>query len=230
MGDDCEYLGYSLLLSNTQTFPGRTTLSLQGPAFYLVTRVTGAHTPATTLTLRALICCATGVHCPNADGSEGPLVNACYVWLPIEMHTNGAGPTGLPLQINNYANWSLDNPFSPAGLRPQPPAPPSPPPAPTPVPPGPPQPTPKGYTQHMGQYCSDHGGKQIFTLHMPTLAECAAQCSTNAACKSSASTGSSLALTAAGRQMLTSKSRVATKSPSQRRHHHHHHHHRRLRC
>ena len=183
MGDDCEYLGYSLLLSSTQTFPGRTTLSLQGPAFYLVTRVTGAHTPATTLTLRALICCATGVHCPNADGSEGPLVNACYVWLPIEMHTNGAGPTGLPLQINNYANWSLDNPFSPAGLRPQPPAPPSPPPAPTPVPPGPPQPTPKGYTQHMGQYCSDHGGKQIFTLHMPTLAECAAQCSTNAACK-----------------------------------------------
>ena len=47
--------------------------------------------------------------------------------------------------------------------------------------------------------------------------------------RASASTGSSLALTAAGRQMLTSKSRVATKSPSQRRHHHHHHH-RRLRC
>merc|ERR1712228_798906 len=22
------------------------------------------------------------VHCPNADGSEGPLENSCYVWLP----------------------------------------------------------------------------------------------------------------------------------------------------
>ena len=53
------------------------------------------------------------VHCSNADGSEGPLVNACYIWLPIKMHANGAGPVGLPVQILRYASWSLDDPFSP---------------------------------------------------------------------------------------------------------------------
>ena len=111
------------------------------------------------------------VHCPNSDGSEGPLVNACYVWLPIRMYTH-TPQSGLPVQINNYANWSLDDPFSPTGLRPSPPAPPS-----------PPEPAPKGYTWHAKEYCSDHGGKRIFSLHMPTLATCATHCSSDATCK-----------------------------------------------
>ena len=77
------------------------------------------------------------VKCPNADGSEGPLINACYIWLPIKMYGQGAGPKGMPVQIGDYRNWSLDDPFNPAGLRPAPPPPPAPPAA-----PGPPQPTP----------------------------------------------------------------------------------------
>ena len=52
------------------------------------------------------------VRCPNLDGTEGPLVNACYIWLPIRMYDEGAGPHGLPLQIDYRRNWSLNDPFS----------------------------------------------------------------------------------------------------------------------
>jgi len=49
------------------------------------------------------------LHCPNADGSQGPLMNACYVWLPIRLDRKG---DSLPVQINNYNQWDLDNPFA----------------------------------------------------------------------------------------------------------------------
>jgi hypothetical protein len=74
------------------------------------------------------------VHCPNADGSEGPLVNACYVWLPIQIYAEGAGSRGLPIEIDDRFRWDLEDPFNPAGLRWPPPS---------PAPPGPPQPTPQ---------------------------------------------------------------------------------------
>jgi len=44
------------------------------------------------------------VHCPNEDGSEGPLINACYIWLPIEFHENS-------VTIEWRSAWDLDNPF-----------------------------------------------------------------------------------------------------------------------
>merc|ERR1719507_2715575 len=51
------------------------------------------------------------LHCPNEDGSEGPLVNACYVWLPIRFHeaTNGSTVT---MEYNPY--WNLEDPFASA--------------------------------------------------------------------------------------------------------------------
>jgi len=47
------------------------------------------------------------VHCPNADGSEGPLINACYVWLPINFHENS-----VTMEYNSA--WDLEDPFTPA--------------------------------------------------------------------------------------------------------------------
>ncbi len=119
------------------------------------------------------------MHCPNSDGTTGPLVNACYIWLPIRIYAQGASPQGLPIQIDDRSQWSLDDPFNPSSLRlPPPPSPPTP----SPAPQGPPQPTPIGYTKHQHAYCSDHGGARTFHLHMPILAECAARC-TAAHCK-----------------------------------------------
>jgi len=46
------------------------------------------------------------IHCPNDDGSEGPLVNACYIWLPIQFTRDG-------VRINWCAEWDLDDPFAP---------------------------------------------------------------------------------------------------------------------
>ena len=112
-------------------------------------------------------------HCPNADGSSGPLVNACYVWLPIRLQENGtaAGPKGLPVEIDDSWRWSLDDPFAPPPPRPPQPAPPP------PSPPQPPQPTPHGWTEHANSYCSDHHGSRLFGVNVPSLAQCAARCS-----------------------------------------------------
>merc|ERR1712167_202017 len=49
------------------------------------------------------------IHCPNDDGTEGPLENACYIWLPIMMDGDNAS---LPLQIDNRPQWDLENPFA----------------------------------------------------------------------------------------------------------------------
>jgi hypothetical protein len=45
------------------------------------------------------------VHCPNSDGTEGPLVNACYVWLPIHFHENN-------VSIEWRSAWKLEDPFA----------------------------------------------------------------------------------------------------------------------
>jgi len=47
------------------------------------------------------------VHCPNEDGTEGPLINACYMWLPIHFHDSS-----ITMEYNGA--WDLDNPFAPA--------------------------------------------------------------------------------------------------------------------
>eukprot|EP00401_Gymnodinium_catenatum_P077789 CAMPEP_0117480926 /NCGR_PEP_ID=MMETSP0784-20121206/12639_1 /TAXON_ID=39447 /ORGANISM="" /LENGTH=341 /DNA_ID=CAMNT_0005275373 /DNA_START=42 /DNA_END=1065 /DNA_ORIENTATION=+ len=47
------------------------------------------------------------IHCPNADGSEGPLINACYIWLPIRFPDGPEGNITIPWQ----AEWDLENPF-----------------------------------------------------------------------------------------------------------------------
>lgn len=44
------------------------------------------------------------IHCPNEDGSEGPLINACYIWLPIEFHKNS-------VTMEWRSAWDLDDPF-----------------------------------------------------------------------------------------------------------------------
>lgn len=60
------------------------------------------------------------IHCPNDDGSEGPLVNACYIWLPIQFTEGG-------VRINWCAEWDLDDPFAPCpSPRPAPGPPPTP--------------------------------------------------------------------------------------------------------
>jgi hypothetical protein len=65
------------------------------------------------------------VHCPNADGSQGPLVNACYTWLPIRFLSHS-------VELEYKWSWDLDNPW---GATPPGPAPPGPAPsAPTPAP------------------------------------------------------------------------------------------------
>jgi len=45
------------------------------------------------------------VHCPNEDGTEGPLINACYIWLPIQFHKNS-------VTMDYKAEWDLEDPFS----------------------------------------------------------------------------------------------------------------------
>mmetsp|Transcript_93749 Transcript_93749/g.292130 ORF Transcript_93749/g.292130 Transcript_93749/m.292130 type:complete len:363 (-) Transcript_93749:139-1227(-) len=50
------------------------------------------------------------VHCPNADGSQGPLVNACYIWLPIHFEDGPAGGVTIPWR----AAWDLEDPFGEA--------------------------------------------------------------------------------------------------------------------
>jgi hypothetical protein len=80
-------------------------------------------------------------------GSNGPLINACYVWLPIRIHQQGGGLSGLPLQISDRRRWDLEHPFDPSGVRPSPAPPPPPPPSP-PAPATPLGPTPAGYTAH----------------------------------------------------------------------------------
>merc|ERR1712083_1122373 len=47
--------------------------------------------------------------CPNEDGSKGPLINACYIWLPIHFHANS-----VTMEYNPA--WDLDDPFAPAPL------------------------------------------------------------------------------------------------------------------
>mmetsp|Transcript_23751 Transcript_23751/g.43574 ORF Transcript_23751/g.43574 Transcript_23751/m.43574 type:complete len:392 (+) Transcript_23751:31-1206(+) len=47
------------------------------------------------------------VHCPNSDGTQGPLINACYTWLPINFHSDS-------ISIDWRSSWDLDDPF--AGL------------------------------------------------------------------------------------------------------------------
>lgn len=47
------------------------------------------------------------IHCPNEDGTEGPLINACYVWLPILFHEDS-------VTMEYSAAWDLDDPFAPA--------------------------------------------------------------------------------------------------------------------
>lgn len=51
------------------------------------------------------------VNCPNPNGTNGNLVDACYVWLPILMDGPNAS---LPLQIDNRRQWDLEDPFAPA--------------------------------------------------------------------------------------------------------------------
>jgi hypothetical protein len=75
------------------------------------------------------------IHCGNKT-----LIDACYVWLPIEFHANS-------ITIKRSSKWDLDNPFPPTPTRPPTPPPspkaPTPPPPPTPPrpPPAPPPPT-----------------------------------------------------------------------------------------
>lgn len=45
------------------------------------------------------------VHCPNEDGSEGPLINACYIWLPIQFNEN-------TVTMTYNGAWDLDDPFA----------------------------------------------------------------------------------------------------------------------
>lgn len=45
------------------------------------------------------------IYCPNGDGTQGPLINACYVWLPIEF-------AGDSVRIDWRPQWDLDDPFS----------------------------------------------------------------------------------------------------------------------
>lgn len=45
------------------------------------------------------------IHCPNEDGSEGPLINACYIWLPINFHESSVTIEWRPA-------WDLDDPFA----------------------------------------------------------------------------------------------------------------------
>jgi len=47
------------------------------------------------------------VHCPNEDGTEGPLINACYIWLPINFHEKS-----VTMEYNGA--WDLEDPFAPA--------------------------------------------------------------------------------------------------------------------
>jgi len=44
------------------------------------------------------------VRCPNDDGTFGPLINACYVWLPIRFDEHNV------TMVFNHA-WDLDDPF-----------------------------------------------------------------------------------------------------------------------
>jgi len=50
------------------------------------------------------------IHCPNSDGSEGPLINACYIWLPIEFPSDPSGS----VKISPRTSWDLDDPFGEA--------------------------------------------------------------------------------------------------------------------
>jgi len=45
------------------------------------------------------------VNCPNEDGSQGPLINACYTWLPIHFHEDNS----VTMEYN--AAWNLEKPF-----------------------------------------------------------------------------------------------------------------------
>merc|ERR1711957_994278 len=45
------------------------------------------------------------IHCPNEDGTEGPLINACYIWLPIEFKEDS-------VSISWSKEWDLENPFA----------------------------------------------------------------------------------------------------------------------
>lgn len=49
------------------------------------------------------------MHCPNADGTNGPLINACYIWLPIRMDSDSS--TG-PMEIIYSSKWDLNDPFA----------------------------------------------------------------------------------------------------------------------
>jgi len=44
------------------------------------------------------------VRCPNQDGTSGPLINACYIWLPIRFHEDS-------VSIDDKSEWDLDDPF-----------------------------------------------------------------------------------------------------------------------
>mmetsp|Transcript_93166 Transcript_93166/g.162931 ORF Transcript_93166/g.162931 Transcript_93166/m.162931 type:complete len:113 (+) Transcript_93166:79-417(+) len=45
------------------------------------------------------------VHCPNSDGTEGPLINSCYTWLPINFHQDHVTIEWRPA-------WDFDDPFA----------------------------------------------------------------------------------------------------------------------
>lgn len=45
------------------------------------------------------------VHCPNADGTSGPLINACYVWLPLRFCEHN-------VSMEFRGSWDLDDPFA----------------------------------------------------------------------------------------------------------------------
>jgi len=44
------------------------------------------------------------VRCPNQDGTSGPLINACYIWLPIRFQEDS-------VSIDDKSEWDLDDPF-----------------------------------------------------------------------------------------------------------------------
>jgi hypothetical protein len=52
------------------------------------------------------------VHCPNGDGTKGPLINACYIWLPIAFREDSVAIEWRP-------HWDLDDPFAPVKLESQ---------------------------------------------------------------------------------------------------------------
>lgn len=48
------------------------------------------------------------IRCPNANHSRGPLVNACYIWLPIHFPESPSGAVTITWQDR----WDLDDPYA----------------------------------------------------------------------------------------------------------------------